>query len=252
VDGSGDLFIADSYNNRIRKVSTSGIITTVAGSGSSSGTFSFGGNFSGDGGPATSATLAVPLGVAVDAAGNLFIADSQNNRIRNVSASGIIMTVTGSGTLGYGLGSLSGDGGPATSATLDTPQGVAVDTSGNLFIGDFFNNRVREVQLVNALSGIQNGASYATGAVSPGQIVVLYGAGLGPSTLATLQLDSGSGLLKTTVAGTAVLFNGVLAPIVYTSAGQVSVVVPMKSRAQLRQTYSSTIRATMWLPAPFR
>ena len=128
VDAAGNLFIAEWEDNRIRKVSTSGIITTVAGGGTGG---------LGDGGPATSAKLSGPGSVAVDTFGNLFIADSGNNRIRKVSTGGIIMTVAGDGTGGLG------DGGPAISAELDGPGGVAVDTSGNLFIAD--NNRIREV-----------------------------------------------------------------------------------------------------------
>jgi uncharacterized protein (TIGR03437 family) len=230
VDASANLFIADSLNNRIRKVSASGIITTVAGSGSvdvftPQAGWSRNGGFSGDGGPATSALLNNPMGVAVDASGNLFIADSFNNRIRKVSASGIITTVAGNGTEGF-----SGDAGPATLASLANPFGVAVNASGNLFIADGGgNNRIREVQTVNSLGGIQNAASYTTGAVSPGEIVVLYGAGMGPVVLATLQVDSSTGRLEATVAGTTVLFNGTPAPIVYTSANQVSVIVPYEN-----------------------
>jgi hypothetical protein len=86
--------------------------------------------------------------------------------------------------LGYAeTGSFSGDGGPATSATLNSPYGVAVDALGNLFIADTQNNRIREVQAVNAPGAIQNAASFATGAVSPGEIVVLYGAGMGRAAL---------------------------------------------------------------------
>ena len=99
--------------------------------------------YSGDGGPATAAELNSPTGVAVDAAGDLFIADSGNNRIREVNlATGMITTVAGNGTGGY-----SGDGGPATAAELDYPEGVAVDAAGDLFIADSDNNRVREVNL---------------------------------------------------------------------------------------------------------
>src|ERR1035437_476328 len=132
VGASGDLFIADLGNNRIRKVSASGIISTFAGNGAS--------GFSGDGGQAASASLALanPSAVAVDAAGNLFIADSGNSRIRKVSASGIIATVAGGGA---GLG----DGGPASSSSLDGPLGVVVDAAGNLFIADTGNNRIRKV-----------------------------------------------------------------------------------------------------------
>jgi sugar lactone lactonase YvrE len=135
VDKNGNLFIADSYNNRIRKITPSGIITTVAGNGIA--------GFSGDGGPATSAKLWYPLGVAVDGSGNLFIADSHNNRIRMVTPAGIISTLAGKGTSGF-----SGDGGLATAAQLRYPSGVAVDALGNLFVADSGNDRIRKIQLV--------------------------------------------------------------------------------------------------------
>jgi hypothetical protein len=132
LDAAGNLYIADAHNSRVRKVSTSGTITTVAGN----GTF----GFSGDGGPATDAGLNSPVGVTVDAAGNLYIADSGNHRVRKVSTSGTITTVAGDGTFGF-----SGDGGPATNASLNIPYGVAVDAAGNLYIADPGNSRVREV-----------------------------------------------------------------------------------------------------------
>ncbi len=135
VDSAGDFFIADSSNNRIRKVSN-GTITTVAGSGAVG--FDSGG-FSGDGGPATRALLSDPAQVAVDAAGNLYIADLGNSRIRKVSG-GIITTVAGNQFQGF-----SGDGGPATSASLNLPSGVAVDAAGNLYIADTDNQRIRKV-----------------------------------------------------------------------------------------------------------
>ena len=129
----GNLFIADTGNNRIRKVTPAGVISTVAGNGTVVG-------YGGDGGPATSAQLHGPYGVAVDAAGNLFIADRDNCRIRKVTPGGVISTVAGNGTGGF-----SGDGGPATSAQLAAPHGVAVDAAGNLFIADYANNRIRMV-----------------------------------------------------------------------------------------------------------
>src|SRR2546425_1017218 len=133
VDAAGNLFIADADDHRIRRVAAgTGIITTVAGTGTA--------GFGGDGGPATGAQLWTPTGVAVDAAGNLFIADADNNRIRQVAASGIITTVAGTGIAGFG-----GDGGPATSARLSTPTGVAVDAAGNLLIADANNDRIRRV-----------------------------------------------------------------------------------------------------------
>ena len=140
VDASGNLYIADWYNHRIRKVDTSGIITTVAGNGTAS--------YSGDGGPATNASLRYPHGVAVDVNGNLYIADYDNHRIRTVDPLGIITTVAGNGTEGY-----SGDGGPATNARLQYPSGVTVDTSGNLYIADRDNHRIRKVSLTNTPIG---------------------------------------------------------------------------------------------------
>jgi sugar lactone lactonase YvrE len=125
--------------HRIRKVSN-GVITTVAGNGTE--------GFSGDNGPAISAQLNDPRGIAVDASGNIYIADTQNFRIRKVS-SGLITTVAGSGPVGSnggnGRGGFSGDGGPATSAQLNNPFGVAVDANGNLFIADSYNTRIRKV-----------------------------------------------------------------------------------------------------------
>jgi len=136
VDASGNLFIADESNERIRKVGANGIITTVAGNGIS--------GYSGDGGYATNTSLYNPSGVSVDASGNLFIADSYNNRVRKVGTNGIITTVAGNGTNGY-----SGDGGAATSGKLNYPNGVILDASGNLFIADLGNNRIRKVNTVS-------------------------------------------------------------------------------------------------------
>jgi len=134
VDAAGNLAIADQSNDRIRLVNaTTGVITTVAGKESS--------GFSGDGGPATAAELYLPAGVTFGAAGDLFIADQQNNRIRRVDATaGIITTVAGNGSAGF-----SGDGGLATAAQLNAPSGVAFDAAQNLFIADRFNSRIRRV-----------------------------------------------------------------------------------------------------------
>jgi len=130
VDSAGNLYIGDTMNYRIRKV-TNGVIATVAGNGTL--------GFSGDNGPATSTQLDFPTGVAVDSAGNLYIADTDNHRIRKVS-NGVIATVAGNGKSFF-----SGDNGPATSAELNYPIGVAVDSSGNLYIADSQNNRIRKV-----------------------------------------------------------------------------------------------------------
>jgi hypothetical protein len=130
IDASGNLYIADSYNQRIRKVTPAGIISTVAGNGTA--------GYSGDNGAATNAELNYPSGVAVDASGNLYIADQNNNRIRKVTPAGTITTLAGTGTAGY-----SGDGGGATVAELKSPSSVAVDASGDIFIADSGNQRVR-------------------------------------------------------------------------------------------------------------
>jgi len=143
VDAAGNTYFGDMFNNCIRKVTAStGIISTVAGTGNA--------GFSGDGGLATSAKLYYPYGVAVDAAGNIYIADEANDRIRKVTAStGDISTVAGTGTTGY-----SGDGYLATSAELYWPHSVAVDSASNLYIADEDNNRIRAVAQFKATPGI--------------------------------------------------------------------------------------------------
>jgi sugar lactone lactonase YvrE len=134
VDAAGNMYVADTGNNRIRKVlAGTGVISTLAGTGAS--------GFSGDGGPATAASLAGPSGMALDGAGNLYFADTGNQRVRRIAAStGIVTTVAGSGATAYG-----GDGGVATRAALSGPAGVAVDRLGNVYIADTGNERVRMV-----------------------------------------------------------------------------------------------------------
>ena len=146
VDVAGNLYIADTFNQRIRKVNSDRIITTVAGNDSS--------GYNGDNIPATTATLRGPWGVAVDTAGNLYIADRNNSRIRKVSSGGIITTVAGNGGSGY-----NGDNIPATSAAIGPPQGVAVDTAGNLYIADTANNRIRKVNSSGIITTIAGNGS---------------------------------------------------------------------------------------------
>jgi len=139
IDISGNLYIADELNNRIRKINTSGIISTVAGNGT--------GGYSSDGIAATASELFHPTGVAVDHVGNIFIADNANNRVRKISASGIISTVAGNGFAGSG-----GDGGSAILASLYEPFGITVDGAGNLYIADQLNNKVRFVSTSGTIS----------------------------------------------------------------------------------------------------
>ena len=132
VDSSGNLYIADTDNYRIRMVTANGIISTLAGNGTSA--------YSGDGGPAVQAALHQPTGVALDAAGNVYVADLNNCVIRKIAPSGIITTVAGTGVRGF-----SGDGGPATKAMLSTVADVKLDSAGNLYISDYNNQRIRRV-----------------------------------------------------------------------------------------------------------
>jgi uncharacterized protein (TIGR03437 family) len=152
VDSSGNLYIPDTSNQRVRKVDTSGNISTVAGSGARDN--------SGDGGAATSAGLVDPIAVVVDPSGNLYIAEFAGNRVRKVSPSGIITTAAGGGP----LGSSNGDGGPATNAVLNAPFAVALDPFGNLYIGDTTARRVRKVDtngIITTVAG--NGSTSDTG-----------------------------------------------------------------------------------------
>jgi sugar lactone lactonase YvrE len=141
VDSAGKLYITDSSNQRIRRVDLNGTITTIAGNGLA--------GFSGDGGLATDASLMFPLGMAMDRIGNLYVADANNHRIRRINLSGVITTVAGNGVEGF-----SGDLGPATSASLNYPEDVAIDGSGNLFIADSGNNRIRKVDPSGVISTI--------------------------------------------------------------------------------------------------
>jgi trimeric autotransporter adhesin len=201
VDSAGDIFIADALNNVVWKVSAAtGTITTIAGNGMS--------GFSGDGGAATSAELNTPSGVAVDSAGNLYIADAGNNRIRIVSA-GTITTIAGNGTSGF-----SGDGGAATSAELNDATGVAVDSAGDLYIADVGNQRVRIVSAAtgtittiagNGTSGFSGDTGAATSAElnNPNGVTVdsagnLYIADSGNQRIRVVSAATG---LITTIAG---------------------------------------------------
>ena len=135
IDRVGNVYIADLGNYAIRKINTSGIISTFAGNGHN--------GFSGDGGAATAARIYDATGVAVDGIGNVYIADNGNNRIRKVNSIGIITTFAGSGMAG--LGSYVGDGGAATLAYLNHPNSVEVDESGNVYIADSYNHRIRKI-----------------------------------------------------------------------------------------------------------
>ena len=161
IDAAGNLYIADNGNNRIRKVSTSGIITTIAGTGT--------GGYTGDGGPATAAEIGAPYGIVVDTMGNIYFSDNRDV-VRKINTSGIISTIAGTGTGGF-----SGDGGLATIAQIANPAGLALDHLGNLYIADAGNERIRKIDTGGIIHTIA-GSSFTGG----------YGGDGGPATSALL------------------------------------------------------------------
>ena len=238
VDAAGNVYIADTLNHAVRKVTPDGVINTLAGTGNP--------GYSGDGGPANKARLSLPSAVAVDTNGNVYVADTGNNQVRRIDSLGTITTVDTGGVLsgprgvavdragnvyiadtgnqrvrrvspgapvttiaGNGACCYSGDGALALNAMLSQPWAVAVDAGGNVYVADAANNAVRMLTPVSAsltVNAVTNAASNLAGAVSPGELVVLYGAGLGG--------------VRT------VLFNGVAGPLLYAAPGQVGAVVP--------------------------
>jgi uncharacterized protein (TIGR03437 family) len=158
LDRDSNVYFADRDNDRVRRVTPDGRISTVAGTG-----FAGSQMFSGDGGPALQAHLNKLEGVALDAGGNLYIADTWNQRVRKVSRSGTIDTMAGSGPAGMRNGAYGGDGGPATSARLNYPRGVAVDSAGNLYIADTSNSRIRVVTSqgqISTLIGVSDSSAF--------------------------------------------------------------------------------------------
>ncbi|HEX4138650.1 MAG TPA: IPT/TIG domain-containing protein [Bryobacteraceae bacterium] len=252
VDSSGNVYIADYGNYTVRKVDTKGNISTIAGTGVW--------GFSGDGGPAKNAMLASPYALAIDPAGNIYISDTSNNNIREITTDGNIHTVVSNifadsiavdaagsiyfsdsiATVGKilpngtqfviagitGNPGLTGDGGPGTTAQLNQPNGVAVDASGNVYVADSGNNLIRLLTPVSSSINVVNSASGAGATIAPGELVTVYGTGgLGPSTPVNAQPGS-DGYFGTQLAGTTVSFGGTNAPLLYTSATQVSAIVP--------------------------
>ena len=204
VTSDGTIYFSDDgYPNlgshRLRKVSPNGIVSTVAGNKIS--------GYSGDGGQATAAELRSVDGVALDAAGDIFIAETDGYRIRKVSPAGIISTYAGTGTPGSG-----GDGGPAPAAMFNQPTGLTTDASGNLFVVDTANLKIRKISSAPAIvsNGVVNGASFVSGSLVPGEIATVFGQ----------NLTTGSGInlaaevpLASQLIGSQVLVNGTAAPI---------------------------------------
>ena len=229
VDFVGNIYIADTGNCAIRKVSATGVITTVAGTG--------GAGFIGDEGPATSARLLWPSGVAVDGQGTLYISDTGNHRIRAVDSQGVIHTIAGTGTQGY-----AGDGGPALDAQLDSPGGIALDGSGNLFAADTGNDRVRKLTpvitppappVVQPGLTLVNAASRRAGPVAPGQLAIVQGGALGPAIPAAGRVDA-NGILETSVGGCEVRFDAAPAPLLSVTWAEILLQVPYAVSGQAR------------------
>jgi trimeric autotransporter adhesin len=196
VDTNGNLFIADTYNNRIRRVDAqTGVITTVAGSSSFNGPQS--GSFGGDGGPAVNAILSQPSGVAFDAAGNLYICDTFNSVIRRVSAANQTITTIAGNPNARGN---SGDGGPALSALLTLPSRVAVDSNGNVYIADNGNGEIRQVN--GATQIIETIATLEVGGVATDTANNVYATDLGNHLVVRFTFNPASGqFTETVVAG---------------------------------------------------
>ena len=297
VDSAGNVFIADTGNWTVRKVSAAtGNITTVAGVG-----FPGYQDFPGDGGPATQALLGLPYAVAVDESGNLFIDDIGTGSIREVGKDGIIHTlvsnvsttslatdpagnlyyadyrnsvinrvlpggtvVTLGGISGPGITApigFSGDGGPASQAQYNHPYGVALDSSGNIYVADSSNDVVRLLAPISAPNVIvANGASdlgYSSPGVpfpvAPGEVITIFGTNLGFPVVAPAQPDV-NGIFETQYGLTTVTFNGIPAPILITSPTFVSVIAPYKlsgsgaTQAKIVVTFQGKTTATATVP----
>ncbi|MFN0100883.1 MAG: hypothetical protein ACKV2U_02210 [Bryobacteraceae bacterium] len=204
VDATGIIYFSDQFNHRIRKIAGYLTITTIAGNGSP--------GFTGDGGPATAASVNFPGGISLDVRGNLYFNDDINYRVRRIATGGTITTIAGSGARGF-----SGDGGTATAASLNGNFGITLDLFGNLYIADSTNNRIRVVYAavpglapVISAAGVTNAASFASGA-SPGALTTIFGTNLTRNLNGIVQ---NSGVpLPSSLAGTTVTVGGRTAPI---------------------------------------
>ena len=219
TDAAGNVYVADSRNNCIRMVTPSGNIVTVAGTGAS--------GVSGDGGAATAAKLARPFGVAIDSAGNLFIADYSNSRIRMVGSGGTISTIAGGTGVGY-----TGDntGIVATNAQINFPTGVAVDNAGHIYIADSNNNVVRMLTPMPpavASGGVASAQAFGgSTSVAPGSWIEIYGTNLATDQRSWNGSDFQGSAAPKSLDGTSVTIGGQPAFVDFISGGQVNAQVP--------------------------
>jgi uncharacterized protein (TIGR03437 family) len=221
VDSSGVIYVSDT-SHRVLKYN--GNLTTLAGSGDV--------GFSGDNGPAPKAVLNNPVGLAIDSAGTVYIADANAFRIRAVTASGIITTIAGSGRVGY-----AGDGGSALSAYLNFPSGVCVDGAGNIYIADTANHVIRQLSIGApsiAANGVVSSASFLP-KIAPGSLASIAG-----TNLATSTPPAATTPLPQQLAEASVSVNGTKAPILYASPGLINFQVPWET-----QTGNATVTVTV-------
>jgi uncharacterized protein (TIGR03437 family) len=283
VDPNGDIFIADTANHRVRRINKGGVITTYAGSGTAGMAF--------EGSAAVFAQLNEPRGLAFDASGNLYIADSGNNRIRRVDLTGLLSTIGGpeltaprgvavavdgsvyvadtsghriaqisdagvTSIAGEGTAGFRGDGGPAAGAQFQFPAAVAFDSYGNLAVADLGNSRVRQLRpeallIAQSQSKVRlyNAASNLEGPVAPGMLATLRGDSFGPLEPAAAP---GGGSLPRLLADVDVYVDGEAAPLLYVSNEQINLQIPV-SVAGRRQTrieiyFAKTRRAELTVP----
>ncbi len=215
ADARGNVYVADTNNHRIRKITPGGTISTIAGTGT--------GGFSGDGGPADKARVNSPKGIAVDSDGNVYISDTLSNRIRIITLDGNISTIAGSGA-----GGSTGDGGPALQARLFFPTGIAVDAAKNVYVADNQNNRVRKLTYVPQTPAILDGGVISASAyggfksIAPGTWIEIFGANLGASAREWADSDFKGVNAPTSLDGTKVTIGGQPGFIAYVSPGQIN------------------------------
>jgi uncharacterized protein (TIGR03437 family) len=251
IGASGNIYIADGPDHRILSIDQSGRAYAIAGTGTP--------GFAGDGGPALTAQFNSPGGIAADAHGNLYIADTGNNRIRVIGADGNIQTIAGTGAADF-----DGDGGPALAAVLNGPTGLLVDASGNIWVADSGNSRIREVSPASASASVAsqevaplalvNAASMLTGPIAPGEIVAIFGLSIGP----VAPVSSLSSVTPTVLGQTQVLFDGQPAPLFYVQDSEIMAQAPYeiagKSTVDVEVLYQGqscgTVTATVAASAP--
>lgn len=214
-DASGNLYVSDMGLNQVFEITQAGAVSVIAGSGLA--------GFGGDGGPATQAELNAPAGIAFDSAGTMYIADSGNNRIRTITTDGNIHTIAGSGVAGF-----AGDGSTADFAAFVTPLGVSVDPSGNVYVADSGNNRLRKLSPQNTPTPSLTGIGGPDGATSlaPGAIFQLYGEGLNAP---NVNSETSTATWPRSLNSVSVTINGVAAPLYYASYAQINGQVPFET-----------------------